>query len=626
MTIAIAKFAVFLRSTPGGDLTDHRILAETELTVLGEANSADGKKWINVDDHGTAGWTRPDNLRGTALVRSIGEKELAAVSVAVAKDLQTNAGYLLAVAHVESRDDWRNGVITANVDNKGAFAPYRFTNDSWKVIADTDRGRELGVREAGLSFPDQQCLAVGLKSKQDSEVLTKNLERFVTSLDLYLAHIFGVTAAIALREPSAQEKKLGDLLDKLGLSANALQDLLANRGLLTMEAGADAVVSTFLERCGVALQAGLDRAATLLRDFSVELPDSSDASFNDIPADFKGVVIKVEPDDVDALGRLCSKEVGVFKMFGEQVLADGVGAVVDTVFNRIVDDSTEFENTIQAVIDEKFQFSPILATPHKTWRELQHSEEVSAIVDAHLKRRALGGSSVVLGAMHFFNPHASTPDWGPEVKAHPTFIGGNPDTDSVHYHGFPRKQNGSLYKPPGPYVIFHAGRGHAFNGDGSAMAALSAPTDDGDATKLLREHIANGKVRFQPPKDKLRGMLLGTGNDGSATPLLRRLVLHLASVVDTFIEISSIVRPGGGSFHQTGQAVDIGNEDIAGKLLPKVAIQSVVDQFRIDEIIFDSRKVGFKTNRFNFNGGSPHTFDDTTINQHGNHIHFAVKA
>lgn len=393
-----------------------------------------------------------------------------------------------------------------------------------------------------------------------------------------------------------------------------------------MNAGADAVVSTFLERCRVALQAGLDRAATLLRDFSIELPDSSDASFNDIPADFKGVVIKVEPDDIDALGRLCSEEVGVFKKFGEQVLVDGVGAVADTVINRIVDDSTEFENTIQAVIDERFQFSPILATPNKTWRELPRSEEVSAIVDAHLKRRALGGSSLVLGAMHFFNPHASNPSWGPEVKAHPTFIGGNPDTDFVHYHGFPRKSDGNVYKPPGSYVIFHAGRGHAFNGDGSAMAALSAPITDDEITKLLREHIANGKIRFQPPKDKLRGMLLGTGNDGSATPRLRRLVLHLASVVDTFIEISSIVRPGGGSFHKTGQAVDIGNEEVAGKLLPKVAIQSVVDQFEIDEIIFDSRKIGAKTNRFNFNEGRPFVFDDATINEHGNHIHFAVKA
>lgn len=227
MTTAIAKFAFFLRSSPGGDLTDHRVLAETELAVLGEDKSADGKQWINVDDHGTVGWTRPDNLRETALVRSIGEKELAAVSVAVAKDLETNAGYLLAVAHVESRDDWRNGVITANADNKGAFAPYRFTDDSWKVIAETDRGREIGLREAGLNFPDQQSLAVGLKSKQDSEVLTKELERFVTSLDLYLAHIFGMTAAIALRQPSAQDKKLSDQSDKLGLSAGELQDLLA---------------------------------------------------------------------------------------------------------------------------------------------------------------------------------------------------------------------------------------------------------------------------------------------------------------------------------------------------------------------------------------------------------------
>ncbi|NEI31731.1 cell wall hydrolase [Rhizobium ruizarguesonis] len=626
MTTVIAKFPFFLRSTPGGELTDHQVLGETELTKLDERNSPDGKLWVEVEDDGTRGWTRPENLRDTALIRSIGEKELAAVSVAVANGLQTNAGYLLAVAHVESRDDWRNGIITANVDDKGAMSPFRFTSGNWKPIAESVPGRDLGLRDAGIGFPDQQCLALGLKSKQDAEVLTKNLDRFVTTLDLYLAHIFGVTAATALQEPSAQSTKLGELLDKLGLSADELNDLLANRGLLTMNAGAGAIVSTFLERCKTALQTGLDRAATLLQDFPVDLPDGSDASFNDIPSDFKGAVIKIDADDVDALGRLCSQEVGIFKTFGEQVLIDGVGAVVDTVFNRIVDASTEFENTIQAVIDEPSQFSPVLGTPHKTWRELPRSDEVSAIVDAHLRRRASGGSSLILGAMHFFNPHSSNPAWGPEVEAHPTFIAGNPDTKFVHYHGFPVRQDGTPYKPPGSYVVFHAGRGHAFNGDGSAMAALSVPTDEDDVGKLLREHIANGKVRFQSPKEKLRGMLLGTGADGSATPALRRLVLHLASVVDTFIEISSIVRPGGGSFHETGQAVDIGNEDVAASLLPKVAIQSVVDQFGIDEIIFDSRKIGHKTNRFNFNEGRPFAFSDNTINQHGNHIHFAVRA
>ncbi|RAX37836.1 cell wall hydrolase [Rhizobium tropici] len=618
MTIVIAKFEFFLRTTPGGTLTQHRVMADAELTKLGEATSADGKQWVNVEDKGTQGWTRSDNVRDSALARTIGETELAAVSVAVAKDLQTNAGYLLAVAHVESRDDWRNGIITANPDNSGACAPYRFTVDGWKSIADSDRGRELGLREAGANFPDQQCLAVGLESVLDADALTKGLGRFITTLDLYLAHVFGTEAAIALREPSAQEKTLSDIFGKLGLSAN----LLDGRELLTMNQGGNANVSLFLERCRTSLQAGLERAVKLLRDFPVELPEDSDASFNDIPADFKGVVIKVEPDDIDALARLCSAEVGVFKQFGEQVLADGVGAVVDTVFNRVVDDSSEFENTIQAVIEEKSQFTPISETPNKTWRELPPSTEVSAIVDAHLRRRASGGSSLILGAMHFFNPHSSSPSWGQQVQAHPTFVAGNPETNFVHYHGFPTKGGGS-YKPPGPYIIFHAGKGHAFDGDGSALAAVAVPTNDSDVIKLLREYIAANKIRFQPPKDKLRGMLLGTG-PGTATPSLRRLVLHLAGVVDTFIEISSIVRPGGGSFHQSGQAVDIGNEDIASSLLPKVAIQSIVDQFKIDEIIFDSRKIGEKTNRFNFNGGKPFSYDEATINQHGNHIHFAV--
>lgn len=623
MTTVIAKFEFFLRSSAGGPLTAHLVQRETELTLLGEEDFPEGKRWLNVDDHGTVGWTRPDNVRDTALVRSIGEAELAAVAVVVAKRLQTNAGYLLAVAHVESRDDWRIGVITAKEDSKGAFAPFRFTKVDWKLIAESQRGVDLGLREAGWGFPDQQCLAFGLKSKHDAEVLTKDLGRFVTSLDLYLAHIFGVKGAVALREPSGQAKSLSQVLNKVGVSAGALQDLLDNRGLLTMNAGADAVVSTFLDRCREALQAGLDRAATLLRDFAVELPEDSNASFHDIPAGFKGVEIKVEPDDVDALGRLCEGEVGIFRKFGEQSLVDSVGAVVDTVFNRLVDNSMEFENTIQRVIDQKSQFSPVLATPNKTWRELKPAPEVTKIVDAHIRRRASGSSSVVHGAMHFFNPRASNPPWGAEVVANPTFIGGNPDTNFVHYHGFPRKKNGSVYTAPGPYVIYYAGKGHAFNGNGSAMAAISVPGGDDEVIKLLREHIASGKIRFQSPKETLKNMLLGR-EEGSAKASLRRLVLHLASVVDTFIEISSIMRDSPGSLHHTGHAVDIGNETVAGALLPKVAIQPVVDEFGVDEIIFDARKIGQKTNRFNFNDGRPFSFGDAAINDHGDHIHFAV--
>jgi hypothetical protein len=230
--------------------------------------------------------------------------------------------------------------------------------------------------------------------------------------------------------------------------------------------------------------------------------------------------------------------------------------------------------------------------------------------------------------MHFFNPRASSPSWGANVEANPTLVTGDAATNAVHFHGFPLRPDGTPYKPPGRYAIFLNGRAHAFNGNGSPLAALPDPGAHGDIVKLLREQIAAGKIRFQAPQEKLKAMLLGKPEDGvSVTSKLQRLVFHLATITDTFIEVSSIIRPASaGSLHKAGRAIDLGNENIAPSLLPKVAIQSVVDQFGIDEVIFDARKMGVDNpNRFNFNQGHPHAFDVGTINEHGDHIHFAVK-
>jgi hypothetical protein len=79
--------------------------------------------------------------------------------------------------------------------------------------------------------------------------------------------------------------------------------------------------------------------------------------------------------------------------------------------------------------------------------------------------------------------------------------------------------------------------------------------------------------------------------------------------------------------HGSGRAVDIGNEEIAGSLLPQVATDAQVAALKIDELIFDATVAGQSPrNKWNYDRGVKHNYDSATLDDHRDHIHFAVKA
>ena len=135
----------------------------------------------------------------------------------------------------------------------------------------------------------------------------------------------------------------------------------------------------------------------------------------------------------------------------------------------------------------------------------------------------------------------------------------------------------------------------------------------------LETHIANGKIIFDKPS--LSDELLGRNPGQKVTKTLQKLVLHLANTVSTHIRISSLVRTNG--HHAAGRAVDIGNEEIAGEILPEV--NPVVGSLFINEVIFDAA-IAEKSDRneWNFDNGKKHSFDTATLDGHKDHIHFSV--
>jgi len=105
-------------------------------------------------------------------------------------------------------------------------------------------------------------------------------------------------------------------------------------------------------------------------------------------------------------------------------------------------------------------------------------------------------------------------------------------------------------------------------------------------------------------------------------PARQKLVLDLSNRAT--IRISSVVRSEG--HHGSGRAVDIGNEGIARTLLPAIATDATVKQLSIDELIFDATVAG-KDNRneWNYDQGKKHNYNNKTLDDHRDHIHFAVK-
>ncbi len=142
----------------------------------------------------------------------------------------------------------------------------------------------------------------------------------------------------------------------------------------------------------------------------------------------------------------------------------------------------------------------------------------------------------------------------------------------------------------------------------------------------LIAQIDNGSITFDPPaatSARLKSELLGENTGTHVTTLLQELVLAVSKI--TSIRISSIIRNE--SLHGLGRAFDVGNEAVADELLEEIANDAKVAELKIDEIIFDAAVADPDNdrNKWNYDKGVKHNYDAETLDDHKNHIHFAVK-
>jgi hypothetical protein len=142
----------------------------------------------------------------------------------------------------------------------------------------------------------------------------------------------------------------------------------------------------------------------------------------------------------------------------------------------------------------------------------------------------------------------------------------------------------------------------------------------GDLVAQVKAQIAAGRISFD--SDAQRAQMLRENDGVKVTDKLLKLVIEVSKL--QVIRVSSVVRNEG--HHGRGRAFDVGNEAIAGVLLPAIATDAKVAELEIDEVIFDATVAGQSDpNHWNYDQGAKHAYNAATVAQHRNHIHFAVK-
>jgi spore germination cell wall hydrolase CwlJ-like protein len=375
---------------------------------------------------------------------------------------KTNPAYLYALAFAQSGGAWTDD----EVRSENAFG---FTTAIWTDLLKLPELSDLSSGQ--IKRPTAQIIVAAVLAAKSANLLKGLItDRGLSAVDLYLAHIFaddksfGSNAAARLLDAEKADKTSKVVIGQI-YQDDALRDACIQRNEDVFGANGSTTIEQALANCTSKLAAGFKEVEKVAHEIQKSIPANVDDPILGIR--FNGNVIAVTDQDVDALARVSQSEVGNFGMFGQDVLADALGAVVDTIFNRSIHPSKEFPKTIQGVIDQPEQFSAINSIG--TWRNLPAAPAAHfQLVLAHIQNRVRGTASQIKGATHFFNPDTSHPDWGEPIRENPVAVYGKPKNS--HIHGFPKN-----YRPPEGHAIQLGKDAWVFSGDGVPQGPLIAP-------------------------------------------------------------------------------------------------------------------------------------------------------
>jgi spore germination cell wall hydrolase CwlJ-like protein len=401
---------------------------------------------------------------------SVSKAEFADACYVQAELQSTNPAYLFALAFVQSGNQWgADEVKTADAADAPAVGVYQFTGDTWAALLQLADTSDLTLDR--IKFPTAQCVVAAVLASKAATLLKGLItDRGVSAVDLYLAHMFaeeksfGSNAAAKLLDAEKADPAQPCMKVITEIYTNgAVRTAFLKRNSAIFKEDGSATIEQALKTCTDKFVAGFDEVRRLANKIKESIPP--DVGGPALNIQFSGRVIAISDQDVDALARVGESEVGNFGVqFGDGELTRALGGVIDTVINRAVHPSTQFPKTIQAVINQRSQFSAI--NDIGTWERLPKApQKVFDMVQGHVQGRARGTASEIKGATHFFNPDTSNPPWGGPIRAHPTATFGKPKNS--HIHGFPK----DMHAPEG-YAIQVGKDAAVFSGDGQPQGGL----------------------------------------------------------------------------------------------------------------------------------------------------------
>lgn len=598
MQYRVSAIEAELRAGPALDSPVKRFL--TQGTDLGEGVETQDHVWLNV------GFGKEDDQKGFVLAAKCADTagdprrdvpRDAVVQMCVVTELRFNAAdsiapwyvladYLIARAIIET------GVTNAKplIPGSDGVGPLQVSTKEWADFV--QNGGPL-VRNADVSNrqdPIRQIDAAAFRMHSDMKAMSGlrtpagSPDPFAPQLlDVFFAYLTdSPAAALALRDAAATKENRAEPVTKFlrGPLTNAEVTALheARARFLGLEAapksledavsGAKAVLDNALKQAFDDIKQFIPEAVPVV---SVPEMGGAGATFVEkAPVIMRALIADFGFKDFQAAGILGNfgRETGGFTLFQERHPTSGKGGIGWAQWTG--DRRTNFENFCSAN-----SFDP-------------HSDKGNY---AFLKHEMINT---------------------PEKKVVPKLKQTQTINDAT-------EKFMTIYERPGVLALAErrtwAQRAlSAFNGVGTL----------GTDAQTLQQQINAGKIIFD--SHELKGELLGLNTGTKVTAKLQALILAISKLTPV-IRISSLVRSGTGSHHTEGRAVDIGNEEIAADLLPQIATADKISAFGIDELIFDAAILHeADRNKFNFDQGTKHNFNEATLNQHGDHIHFAVTA
>lgn len=411
---------------------------------------------------------------------------------------KTNPAYLYALAFCESGTAWTADKVTSPKEKDGAAGTFQFVSEVWaSLIKEPGLG---DITSDDIKFPQMQCVAAAAQTVNSAKLIKAFIgARGITSVDLYLAHLFGASgdfgskgAKIILKAKDANENDpIKAALDKIYTGNKSERESFIKRKTNLLPNGDATTIKQFLDVCAETLDKAYDAVEELGHRIAGSLPKKPDV----LPGPFDGTVIEIKDSQLDALGRISHAEANIIND------PNAITAVAETILNRVAHRNDKlFGDTIESVINQPGEFEPIINTTGKKWEELNKaSAKNQTIVADYIAARSKGEEGKLKGATHFLNPivvrqrRGRIPKWAVPIEKDPIakFGTGN----NVHFHGFAKGEIA-----PEDYAIKFGSDIAYFRGDGTKFPLASQPGSI-MAAEIVRICRAES-VRFEHGKKK----------------------------------------------------------------------------------------------------------------------------